>query len=575
LSKESHRSRPAGITAPNANDYSYREIRLEESDSVVIPALVFFRCEEILFLMTTSLESFLQRHPWSETGLLMRVFDPQTLRALIRENPLRIARSEWGERWALPGEADSQALSLSRLETARAFVWWNFGRDGFFTSRSPGRQCDMEVIWKGKTWCIFVDPGGIAPEAISWIQHPPSDHDGPRVVLSDRYNLLIHWLEQCWSGGAIQIGGRFSPPWSISDHAKEPFLFSIQPRWGNRRVKSYPPPDVDQLALPLEDQDLRLARNILGRVSLFSGPWIGSALSSIGFLPFLTKQELHFLDPLLFSAAHLQFLRSKQLVQGDRMTLSASGLRMIAGFWGTDPRGLSRRHPWPLRFQRRNRCWVYSTAGAARFGAHDTQVRRFMLSLVEGARRISNPSMQVQAIPQTILGSRIQYGRQGEKTSVVMADARVTLRMFHGPQLLHECDLLIEVDRGTYSLSKLGERLEKYRDLLRDSGRRLNLVMVFPGREREENAIAMLRSLTLETWTVSEDRLVLPFSSDWWLQNPYLGAELPRESTGSYCPWRVIWNHTTTPGLLSSLLEIGQAQVSTSREATSISRVFA
>jgi len=536
---------------------------------------VFFRCEEILFLMTTSLESFLQRHPWSETGLLMRVFDPQALRALIRENPLRISRSEWGERWALPGEADSQALSLSRLETARAFVWWNFGRDGFFTSRSPGEQCDMEVVWKGKTWRIFVDPGGIAPEAIPWIEHPPVDNDGPRVVLTDRSTMLIHWLEQCWSGSEVQIGGRFTPPWSFSDNSQEPFLFSIKPRWKNRRLKTVPPPDIDQDPLPLEESDRRLSRNALGHIALFSGPWLTSALSSIGFLPFMTNQELHFIDPQLFSASHLQLLRSEQLVKGDRMTLSASGLRMIAGIWGTDPRGLSRRHPWPLRYQPRNRYWVYSTAGAVRFGPHDTIVRRFVLSMVEGARRVSNSSMQIQAIPQTILGSRIRYGRPGEKSSMVIADARVSLRMFHGPQLRRECDLLIEIDRGTYSLVKLGERLAKYRDLFRDSGQRFELIMVFPNISREENAIYLLKSLSLNAWTVSENRLALSESFDWWLQNPYLGAELPRESTGGYCPWRVIWNHTTTPGLLSSLLEIGQAQTSTSRQTTSISRVFA
>jgi hypothetical protein len=503
----------------------------------------------------SALEDFLRCHPWSETGLLERMFEPQSLRRLIRESPFRISRSEWGERWAAPEEADSPALSLPRLEMARAFAWWNFGREGFFTSRSPGRQCDMEIFWKGKTWRVFVDPGGIAPEAISWIQHPPADQEGPRVVLTDRSNMLITWLEQCWSGEPVQVGGKLPPPWSASNQKVEPFLFSIRPRWKTRKsATNLPPPDVDQLPLPLEESDPRLSRNYLGRVSLLSGPWLSSALSSIGFLPFLTIKELHFLDPQLFCASHLQYLRSEKLVQGDRLTLSPSGLRLIASLWGCDPESIHQRHPWPLRYQPRNRYWVYSTAGATRFGLHDTLVRRFVISLVEGARRISRPSMRFEVVPLTILGSRIRYGRQNEKFSTVIADARVSLRVYHSQQPQRECELLIEIDRGTYSLTKLGDRLQKYRDLFRDSNHRFDLLMMFPNQEREENALQLLRSLSLKAWTVTENRLALPVTSDWWLQNPYLGSELPRDSTGGFSPWRSIWNNSNRSDTLSNLL---------------------
>jgi hypothetical protein len=506
--------------------------------------------------MESALDTFLKCHPWSETGLLERVFDPHALRNLVRQGPLRISRSEWGERWAVPEEADLQALALPRVEAARAFAWWNFGRDGFFTSRSPGEHCDMEVLWKGKTWSIFVDPGGIAPEAIAWVQNPPSV-DGPRVVLSDRASLLATWIEECWSGEVVQIGGRFSSPWSFVDRKADPFLFSIQPRWKGRRKRVSPPaPELDQLPLPIENQDLRLSINSLGRLSLFAGPWLVSALSAIGFLPFLTNSELHFLDSQLFSAAHLQFLRSENLVQGDRMTLSPSGLRMIAAFWGSDPKSLSKRHPWPLRFQKRNRYWVYSTSGAARFGAHDTLVRQFILALVEGARRASRPDKQIQISPSTILGSRIRFGRRNEKLSSVQADARAALRLFHGPQPQRDCELLVEVDRGTYSLQKLKERLEKYRDLLKDVRGKLELIFVFPSREREENAIQALQSTGLDAWTVTETRLALPESADWWLQNPYLGSELPRESVGGFCPWRPVWKRTADPDRLMNLLGI-------------------
>jgi hypothetical protein len=510
--------------------------------------------------MPSALETFLQCHPWSESGLLERVFEPKSLRSMLRQNPLRISRSEWGERWAVSGEADLHALSLSRVETARAFAWWNFGRDGFFTSRSPGRQCDMEIIWKGESWRVYVDPGGIAPEAIPWIQHPPADPDGPRVVLSDRATMLAHWLCECWSGESVQVGGKFNPPWSFADRKSDPFLFPLPLRGIRRKPARTPRPDIDQLPLPMAGDDLRLSANFLGRLSLIGGPWLPAALSSIGFLPFLTIQECHFLDPQLFSAFHLKFLRTEQLVQGDRMTLSPSGLRMIAGFWGSDPEGLSRRHPWPLRFERRNRRWAYSK-GAARFGLHDTLVRRFMLALVEGARRVSSPSLGLEVVPTTILGSRIRYGEGRGKASSVLADARASLRVVRGRLVQRECELLMEMDRGTYSFAKLEERLAKYRDLLSGTQRTFELVMVFPNTDREENALRVLHSFGLPAWTATEGRLVLSPASAWWLKNPYLGAGLPRESTGGYCPWRAIWRNAAYPEAFSSLLDVQKTQI--------------
>jgi hypothetical protein len=164
--------------------------------------------------------------------------------------------------------------------------------------------------------------------------------------------------------------------------------------------------------------------------------------------------------------------------------------------------------------------------------------------------------MRFEVVPLTILGSRIRYGRQNEKVSTVIADARTSLRVFHGQQLQRECELLIEIDRGTYSLTKLEDRLQKYRDLFRDSNHRFDLLLMFPNQEREENALQLLRSLSLEAWTVTENRLALPVNSDWWLQNPYLGSELPRDSTGGFSPWRSIWNNSISPDSFSMLLNV-------------------
>jgi len=534
-----------------------------------------------------TLVDFLRRMPYSSRGFLDRVFGEMVVGRLLHEEGGRLRSYEVkgsGVCYADRKEPACVLLDLCRLEVARNFALEVMGEDAIRAGLSPGFEADGEFLWDNRWWRLWVDLGGCAPEALGFIREPPKEYGGGvrDIILTcdqDRLDSLVNQVELSWGGGRkihVWLVGT-----GIQRVARPKRRTSATIEW-----KPYGRRELEAHIRIRHRGDHR--RSVLGRIAskLSMEDW--EVLVEAGNNPLLTTYELAYLfsDDGRDMRARIDRIKGVEesgLIETgrspiardqleDRKIITPLAIEMLAGYWGTKPDYMRRFQPWPQKADSKIRGKTkYSLRWLSNLGDHQRLVRQFAMSLLYGARCVSNLIGGAQVEMTTTVGSRLLYrdhisGRTG-RTGIVMPDALIKATIwYHGwldgdttlvDRPLVENTLLVEIDRATMPITRLGKRLDSYAKLWKSlKSTKPVLVWVIDGSPyRESKLLEMMRDRHIDGWTVLLDRLVLPRGHEWWLVHApaRLSAAkytvgLGYESIGGMAPWREVWKCTEKSG---------------------------
>lgn len=188
-----------------------------------------------------NLNETVMRYPWIDESLLSMFFTPDHLAQLEKNSGNSIQTAivpEIGKCYALAIESPKTAFGLWRFRTARYFAFNIMGADAIHTGFSPTPNADGEFGWK-KTWSrVWVDLGGIAPEALGFIRKPPTTF-GPDVkdiivtLDSNRIQTLAAQVALNWGGS--------QPVYIYDQSGAQPFIAKryngFQAKWYQSSLK--------------------------------------------------------------------------------------------------------------------------------------------------------------------------------------------------------------------------------------------------------------------------------------------------------------------------------------------------
>ena len=531
--------------------------------------------------------AFVRRHPFVSRATLDELHGRTVAEAMLEESQgwLRaIDVKGRGVCYADRGEPLGTLMDLGRAELARKYALGVMGREAVVASVAPGFEADGEFFWKDHWWRIWVDVGGCAPEALRFVQSPPKefgDEIRDLIVTPDagRMDSLVRQVEMRWGGGTkvhvMHLGGR---------------LYRVaRPRCFTAQRKAWKPYGPDELEAHVrERQRGSHKRSLMAAVAKNLDEVDWGLLVEAGNIPLMTRYELAYLQTgeagrvrdllkrleTMESAGLLETARSPvgrdQLEE--RKVLTSLGLEMLASHWGTSLSSMMRMHPWPQVVDGRSKRPRYGLAWLDSFGEHYRMVRQFSLSLVHGARSVSNSLGEVHIRVVTTIGSRLMYrdhrrGRAEKQTGVVKPDGLVWVRIDQrgwmdgdasGAKTVCENTLWLEIDRGTIPLGRVRARMDGYAAIW-ESLRPMKpaLVWVIEGTPaREAQILGMMRERGIDGWTVLMERLVLDEGDAWWLTHvPVSGnwgksaVGMRQAAVGGMAPWREIWNTTNALGV--------------------------
>ena len=541
---------------------------------------------------STQLIKFLDQYPFSTRSFMEKSLGKLTVDYVLDESGSEFQRVYTGDNgilYANKNEPKQTLLDIGRLEIAREFAFEVMGDVPVICGLSPGPEADGEFLWDDWWWRLWVDVGGCAPEALGFIRHPPDRHsaDVRDIVLTTQaghLKALAKQIERNWMGGkAVFV-------WLAGTN--EYRQITTRRRASATRVwKPYEKKDIEGYLSLRKKGDRR--KSYLGGVAsnLQIGDW--ELLIEIGNNPLFSAYELAYLrsdkqremektyqhvrklsDLGLIKTARTS--RAADLIE-ERKVLSSKALELLAGHWGAALEDLRRFHPWPqarVRKDRKQR--KYSKEWLSRLAKHQAIVRKFTLSMIHGARCVSNSIGGVDVKIESTVGDRMLYeeithGRQ-KRLRWVSPDARAVVGIWKkgwldGDVTVHEIPvaentLLIEVDRSRMISRRLHERIVKYKRIWKAMKEwDPVLLWVIEGTPyREKTILDMMRKAGVEGWTVLVERLVIPEDDVWWtinapvqLNSRGLTKSLSYGSIGGMAPWRDVWYSTSGNGMQSLL----------------------
>lgn len=522
--------------------------------------------------MAHSFIEFLSRYPWSQYEWLNGIFSNQILALFVadvnQKNKVRkIHIPKEGVFWALINEPNKTIPQIYRLRLVRDFALKVMGHEGLLGGLSPTDFSDLCVFWPAtnKIWHLWGDLGGCAPESLKFIYEPRRIRidEGKLIITADhrRVDLIANLLSKNWVGkGEVFIHHAFS-----NVHKK--VELGIIP--GRRQSPHTQPklPGVETTDFIEKRLSGERGLSVLGTLAISFSSQHYELLTFVGNNPLLTKHELScvFQNGKRYNenVKIVGDLIDKKLVVEappgwfrDRYILSNKGIKIIAGYWGVNEDRMLKSLPWPIK--KASGKFVYSIGWANQNRHHTNLLREFSLSVLEGARRVSKPQAGITAELVTTIGARLLYHKirgANATNEWIIPDGQLSVdvwkkgwlegRVTNISRSLFNKQVLVEIDRATYSRSYLEKRLDKYReawDLL--SGKTV-LVWVSTGPpHREKQLIDMMSIHGIEGWTVLHERLILPKKDPWWNVHPSNGVEVGYSSLGGLSPWRSVWRYS-------------------------------
>ncbi len=467
--------------------------------------------------------------------------------------------------YALRGVSRILLASFWRLRMVRRYILEQCGAEVFLSGLTPGIVADGEFPVGSSWWRVWADVGGVAPEALRPICHPPITTGGPvtdvlLTVNEERLSRLVALLEQFWPGsGPIRVQVVGSP----AHRAAHP------PRIPRHTFTGYRSQAIRAFLKGRSrcSQEQARLRSLPEKLS----PHAWDSLVTVGNLPLLTPTEIarllaHSLaeaDEISDRLAKLRqwgLLRAGQKEAGEeRLVLTGKAIKLLALFWGCREADLARLLPWPQRRDAQGRL-SYSLRWATQLADHTREARQFALSVVEGARRGSSAASGVSVEVVTLIGGRVLFSGPSDeardKRGWVIPDGLLrahTWRRFwqngaYGPVVeTGQEDLLVEIDRATNSLPRLVERLDEYKKVWQSlqARRPVRLVWVINGTPwRQTQILSEMRARGLSGCAVRLEELVIGAQHPYWRDHPPTSLSFAPRSLGGMAPMRPIWQDT-------------------------------
>ena len=530
------------------------------------------------------LVSFLARNPYCSHAFLVRLYGERTFPLLVASagRRLRIVTVKGpGRCYACLEEPLAELVRIGTLERTRHAVLDIMGPDAVLSGLSPGREADQEVPWQNRWWRIWVDPGGCDPEALACFAR--TVRRGSQVS-----DVLLSAERERIAGLVAEVKRRGSFPGCTVLHPESGLSQRVDPAVLTRKSKPWKPCGAEQVQTLIRTRRRnRIQDSRLGNLARELDPGDWQLLTAAGQIPLLTRYELAYLGSDRVQAIRQVLDRTKQLEARalietarspiaydqleERKVLTSRGLALLAAHWGISAEHLCARQPWPLALEGKRARPVYKLDWLGTFGEHYRRVRQAALALLFGARCVLTPKGGVRITIRTTIAGRFLYtpasGKRKQHRAWVQPDAVLTAALYkrgwkegvctRAEQPGPHATLLLEIDRGTMSRTRLAEKLDRYREIWPVIPVSCPaLVWVIDGSPyRESWLLRAMKTRGLTGWTVLADRLTLPEDHPWWLSHlpVSMGGEglrtgLPYASYGGLAPWRAVWCGTGTQG---------------------------
>lgn len=536
----------------------------------------------VIDLQCSAILPFLQRYPWAEHNFLVDVFSPTRLEIMLNNAGDSVQKREFsgiGLCYVLANEANQTAFGAWRYHFVRRFILNLKGTAAILTGFSPTPSADGEFFWDGTCWRVWADISNVAPEALSFIQHPPRGFgDGVRdIVLThnpSRFPTLAAQINLKWPGSTKEVH-LLHPDSGVHR------LVSPSSSFG----KAWTQYTQEELAAYFERRrkmaDLRLNENKLAPLAAAFSLIDWMLLAEAGNNPFMDAWELayvvtlrlvlpsnrdhrYLMDKLAVAKGEVKRLIDNNIlaiISGsksfNRLVPSWQGLLMYAMYLGVEKDDMLRFQPWPQKLNEKNDHLEYSKQWLKRLDDHQSLGRQFALALTFGARTIGNALGWPVIDPATTIASRLVYQYtdtwHDNKREWVTPDGLIYASIYRGStekgpavELISRA-LFVEIDRATNPITRLDRRMDRYARVW-PSLKNANptLVWVIDGTEnRERQILQKMRARGLDGWTVSIDRLRIAFDDPAWTLAPPVFGEVEYDAVGGLSPYRAIWQHTS------------------------------
>lgn len=538
----------------------------------------------VIDLQRSAILPFLQRYPWAEHNFLVEVFSPTRLEIMLNNAGDSVQKREFsgiGLCYALANEANQTAFGAWRYHLVRKFVLALKGTAAILTGFSPTPSADGEFFWDGTCWRIWADISNVAPEALSFIQHPPRGFgDGVRdIVLThnpSRFPTLAAQINLKWPGATKEVHLLHPDSGASWKVASSSAFGKAWLQYTQEELNSY----FEQRR---KMADLRLNENKLAPLAAAFSLIDWMLLAEAGSNPFMSAWDLAYVVTLrlvppsnrdhryLTEKYEVVKRKVKHLIDNNilesisdskstiRLVPSWQGLLTYAMYLGVEKDDMLRFQPWPQKVNQKNDHLEYSKQWYKRLDDHQSLGRQFALAMTFGARTIGNALGWPVIDPATTIASRLVYQYTDSwaesKREWVTPDGLIYASICRGStakgpavELISRA-LFVEIDRATNAITRLDRRMDRYVRVW-PSLKNANptLVWVIDGTEnRERQILQKMRVRGLDGWTVTLDRLRIAFDDPSWTLAPPTFGEVEYEAVGGLSPYRAIWQHTSLP----------------------------
>ena len=204
--------------------------------------------------------------------------------------------------------------------------------------------------------------------------------------------------------------------------------------------------------------------------------------------------------------------------------------------------------------------WAYSTGWAKNIPEHTNITRLFVVSLIDGARRLSNTSGGCTVELVTIIGNRMIYKDKEGKLKHVIPDAVLNIGIWSENEIkglphkiLINTRAIVEIDRSTERQIILEDKIARLADAYLAQKEKPVLLWVVDDSVDIGREYCVIKELhkfpQINAWTTTISRLKLSSNDDWFIYNPTVGYEIGFSSYEGMSPLRPIWFSNQTASL--------------------------
>lgn len=521
---------------------------------------------------------FLYDYPWTSKPVLESMFGPGFSKLIKKKQTRQVSVPGIGLCWGVSGEKLSSLPGVRRREQAKLHLIQNIGKDALWEGGSPGpwgSDLIARVGGKRNKWIrVWVDNEEPGVEALPFLHPVPARFAANLLDLiitqsAQRAEMIKRQLKSHWKKGSknaliyMELERDYLPLGNdqllagtglVNSPIKEEEVrrWLTENRW-KRLENVRHDQNIGKLFLSLAEVDFTLLK-FVGDNPLFNTNDLAMLISSSSTdsIPVgtLGKKQAKAVKRLT-SLNNLGLLEDAAPPITDKK-LSVLGLEVLAKYWGVELESMRRFQAWPQKHSEEFGL-QYSENALSYIKVHTRMVQQFVFGLIDNAWRLRQEYGGVDVSLDTIVGKRIYFQDLATGTfDWVIPDATIDLSFWrktwrdghvHDPKIVYaDARLLLEMDRGTYSIPRLKQRAQKYGKIWRSlSGNPVQVWVIDGSPWREKEILEMLEEAGINGWTVLIERLQLESGDPWWSQHSFKEGVLGYNKHVGYAPLRKIW----------------------------------